>query len=666
MKSIRSKILLIIGGIIILAMVLSGLFVNQLTSKTVSESENYILSGTTEKIVANVNTYFQKYIAVAQQMSRDQYVKELVSSGADASNVMQSPYFNKVHTMMAESAASDPNGLASYMVASVDGKFGFNEGDWLSSFDLADKPYGFNSPESLKKGLIISEPYQDAVTGGMVVTIATPIYSNNGAYIGVVASDLQVTAVNEMVTNAKSSYQTGYQMLVSDTNSVLAHRDDGSVLKSIDEIGISAELTEAIKNGTTNVVKFDDNGVPSYGCVGVADYTGWKVVTVVPEKEYMGAVASTSRTLLVLYAVALVVLFAAIFAVSSGIVAPLRKLTGVTEELARGNLNAEIDIRTKDEVGQLANSMRDLTARLHTYIVYIEEVSQALTEFGKGNLNIELNQAYDGEFAQLKDAMLRTAAVFRKTIGEILHISDQVSSGSDQMASGAQMLAQGATEQASSIEELSATIQEISNNVNQNAESAKNAAQQVQSVGDTADKSNAQMKEMIDAIREINEKSAEIGKIIKTIDDIAFQTNILALNAAVEAARAGEAGKGFAVVADEVRNLASKSAEAAKTTTTLIEDSVHAVENGTRIADETGQMLSEVLEGVNQTVGLISDISNASAAQATTISQILLGVEQISAVVQTNSATAEESSASSEELASQATMLKDVSSQFKI
>jgi len=228
------------------------------------------------------------------------------------------------------------------------------------------------------------------------------------------------------------------------------------------------------------------------------------------------------------------------------------------------------------------------------------------------------------------------------------------------------MLAQDAANQASTTEELTATINELSERVTKNADHAMNASQQVKIVGGTADQSNEQMREMITAIAEINEKSAEIGKIIKVIEDIAFQTNILALNAAVEAARAGEAGKGFAVVADEVRNLASKSAEAAKDTTHLIEETIKAVENGTGIANKTGEMLGQVIEGVSQTVELINEISSASVGQASALKQTLEGVEQISSVVQTNAATAEESSAASDELSKQANALQNVAARFKI
>ena len=230
----------------------------------------------------------------------------------------------------------------------------------------------------------------------------------------------------------------------------------------------------------------------------------------------------------------------------------------------------------------------------------------------------------------------------------------------------AQALSQGATEQASSIEELAATITEMSGQIQNNAQSALQASQTVDGVGEKILESNQQMQTMTKAMGEISASSSEIGKIIKTIEDIAFQTNILALNAAVEAARAGEAGKGFAVVADEVRSLASKSSDASKSTAALIENSLKAVENGTRIADETAQSLLSVVEGTKEIASQINQIAAASSEQSKGAAQVQLGIDQIPNVVQTNSATAEESAAASEELSGQAQMLKTLISKFKL
>ena len=252
------------------------------------------------------------------------------------------------------------------------------------------------------------------------------------------------------------------------------------------------------------------------------------------------------------------------------------------------------------------------------------------------------------------------------TLTQVQQISEQVAEGSDQVSSGAQNLSEASAEQASSVEELAATITEISENIKRTADNAKEASEKVYSAQDALTVSNDQMQEMIQAMSVISHKSEDIGKIIKTIEDIAFQTNILALNAAVEAARAGEAGRGFAVVADEVRNLASKSAEAAKNTTGLIEGTIEAVNNGTDIANRTAQALVETVESAGTVVTYVDDISTSAAEQAESIFQVRQGVDQIAGIVQTNSATAEESAAASEELSAQAQTLKNLVEVFNL
>jgi methyl-accepting chemotaxis protein len=332
--------------------------------------------------------------------------------------------------------------------------------------------------------------------------------------------------------------------------------------------------------------------------------------------------------------------------------------------LAQGDLHTEVPvIASKDEIGVLSNSFANTVSTLDSYV---GEISSVLTSLSAGDCTVETHQDYKGDFVAIKEALNIIISDLNNMFTSINQSADQVASGSDQVASGAQALAQGATEQASSIEELSASITEIADQVNKNASSAATANKLSLEASAEVQRGNEHMQQMSAAMLDISDKSNEIGKIIKTIEDIAFQTNILALNAAVEAARAGEAGKGFAVVADEVRNLASKSAEAAKNTTTLIESTIQAVENGTKIAEETAESLNAIINVATKTNDLISQISVASNEQANSINQIMTGVDQVSAVVQTNSATSEESAATSEELSGQAKTLKETLAFLKL
>lgn len=345
------------------------------------------------------------------------------------------------------------------------------------------------------------------------------------------------------------------------------------------------------------------------------------------------------------------------------LLSPIQELEQNMRDFSKGNLRTKITFQANNELGSLSESIQQ---SMKMIVLYIDEIANATSEMVKGNFDISFPQPFIGDFKAIEDAITSLTAELSGTLKQISTAADQVSTGSDQVSSGAQALAQGATEQASSVEELFASINDITEQVSQNAKTAMEANSMANTSASATEHSNVQMQSLMEAMKDINAKTSQISKIIKTIEDIAFQTNILALNAAVEAARAGTSGKGFAVVANEVRNLAGKSAEAAKDTATLIEATITAINTGVALTDKTAHNMLDVVEGSKSTSQLIEKITQACNAQATALTQVSLGIEQISYVVQTNSATSEESAAASEELSSQAILMKRLIGKFQL
>ena len=348
---------------------------------------------------------------------------------------------------------------------------------------------------------------------------------------------------------------------------------------------------------------------------------------------------------------------------TKSLTSPIVEIENAVKEMAKGNMHTKVTYESNDELGGLADNLRSL---LKTLSGYIEHISQRLGSLADGDLSVEMDMDYLGDFQSLKRSCGKIIESLNDAMSQLHQASDQVAEGSEQVSSGAQALSQGATEQASSVEELVATLNELSDKVNKTAHNARDVNDLMGLTVGEIDNSNKMMESMMTAMTRINECSSEIEKIIKTIEDIAFQTNILALNAAVEAARAGEAGKGFAVVADEVRSLASKSQEAAKDTTALISNSLTAVSEGNQIASDTQESLLKVVSSAQKISENMAAITEASDMQAEGIQQVTLGIDQISSVIQTNSATAEESAAASEELYSQSSLLKSLVGRFRL
>lgn len=568
--------------------------------------------------------------------------------------------------------------------------------DKIESFRNIEKRLGFTSVElinesgfSLETGLYvkdddyfmycqnnlkpyITEPFIRDDTNTMNVYIAAPILNNN-TFKGIVLIGMPADFLSKIVANIhigdsgnaaildKDGNTIGYEdmQLVIDKYNTQEEAKSDSALEKL--AAIESEMTKL----NSGFEEYYDGGTNKFMAYTPIDGTnGWSIDVSVSKNEFMDFTYKGIYVTLTVILVTIIISTLIMIKVTYSIVNPIKACVNRIAELSKGDLTSPIPVvTTKDETGKLAEITEVVVTSLSSIV---QDLSFVLNQISEGNLNMTSTNQYTGDFIPINVAITKILSSLNDAMYQINISSDQVNSGADQVASGAQSLSQGATEQASSIEELSASISEISEQVKQTADNVQKAnefssiSEQKLSLG------NQEMEQMVLAMENISNASKQIDKIIKTIDDIAFQTNILALNAAVEAARAGKAGKGFAVVANEVRNLASKSAGAAKDTTALIENAIHAVNNGLEIANRTAKTMREVMVVSKESTQIVIRIAQASSEQADSIYQITKGIEQISSVVQTNSATAEESAAASEELSGQSHILKELVNRFKL
>ena len=532
------------------------------------------------------------------------------------------------------------------------------DGDYIVAARVTGKPH-------------ITDPFEYDVGGRMtpMYTISVPILSDNNTVLGVAGIDISLERMIATMNEA-SILEDGYVFVLSPSGLYASHRDTDLLMKDYKTMWLSNHsadidwlLSEGGSYSTTDVSDVMQTKVIFSASTVMIGNTGsyWAVCGIVPQST---AYASSNMLtwLVIIVGIALIAVtgLTILLFVSKG----LKRMPGITAQAGRiekGDIS-NIDINrdtspTKNEITLLERAFGSISNS-------IKDQADIMARIADGDYSVSIPVRCDGDVMNqaINDMLNRT----NETLHQITESSAQVATGSRQIADGSQALAQGSTEQAASVQQLSSSINEIANKTKDNAEKAGRAAILADTIKENAEKGSRQMDEMMAAVKEINIASQNINKVIKVIDDIAFQTNILALNAAVEAARAGQHGKGFAVVAEEVRNLAAKSAEAAKNTNGLIANSMEKAELGSRIANETAASLSEIVSGINESRQIVHDIALSSNEQTAGIDQINRGIDQVAQVVQQNSATAEESAATSEEMNSQSNLLMELVSQFSL
>ena len=519
--------------------------------------------------------------------------------------------------------------------------------------------------------MVLTDVYSDTLHPEIqMISLGNPITDENKQFVGAVILDINTKVFSTI-------QQTDARFPSLATNILDAN---GSFLYSMREEAIGKKLEEVLDKDTYEMLRQNMDKEEAFtatvvNAVGVKEKmyfrpliihgsTLWSMISI-SDSEFMAARNQLILMCAIFSIVGLLILIAISFFLIKRALNPLQGIALAGKAVAEGNFDVKVSYDRQDEIGDLAAAIQSVMQHVQEII---SDLSDKLSELAKGNFRVSLEntEQYPGAYLPLLNSLQEISNDLNKTMAEIKTSAREVNAGAEQVSSGAQGLSQGATEQASSIEELSATVNDISEHIKRTAENTRLANTEAQNAGKEVSHSDKQMQQMKAAMENINQKSGEISKIIKTIDDIAFQTNILALNAAIEAARAGVAGKGFAVVADEVGNLAQKSANAAKDTTMLIEETLQAVEQGTVLADSTAESLQRVVTGASKVTELVNQIAEASVEQSRAVEQVSTGIDQISSVVQSNTATAEESAAASEELSGQANILNELVGRFQL
>lgn len=518
---------------------------------------------------------------------------------------------------------------------------------------------GLNSED-----FILGDVYFDEDSQSYVVGASGVLKDGNGNVRGVAAADVYLNSISEIVNKIQIEDTGGIFLVDTRTDTIIGHRDPTIVGGKLSEAeGMYAYAEEQIQSGNMGIGLYNDTYIELEEIAG----SNWVAVAYVSGMEVLAELYDLTHTMMIVSIIAVLILtLLVIIQIRRIIGRPVKELSQVASRIAEGDLNQEIRYQSGDELGSLAYNFNQVTLRLRDYIKYINEIAETLKEIAKGNLAFELRSEYTGEFAKIKESLDEIAVELNLTIGQLNVSSRDVAAGAAQVSDSAVSLSQGSTQQAAEIEALAGHIGKVSDSVQKVAQGAQKASNLSEEVGKGLLESNTKMQNMTEVMQRISEKSNAIHKIVKTIDDIAFQTNILALNAAVEAARAGEAGKGFAVVAEEVRTLAGKSADAAKETTALLGETMTSMEEGVSAADDTARSMLEAEKMAEEMDRLINSIADYAKQQAVDAQEISHGIDQIAIVVQSNVNTAESSAAASEELSGQASALKELVSRFRL
>ncbi len=664
-KRIADEIMTQIGKSVILVFLIVAAVAICMVAWTIMSSKEKELTLESKAASNQLTAFIDQYTRGVEQLAVNPDIIHIMNEIKPGDDIQKAEKMDAVMEYLIDIANTDTENVMAVWLSDLDASALAQSDGFVSDADWDITGRGWYGCITEKK-TILTAPYIDSSTGKMILSAASPVYDDaTGNVLGAVGMDISLDHMTDIMRSYKIG-RNGYILLLSENGTLLYHPQNEYIQKNVKDVNLSQNVVNAITSKSSEFLRYKADGVTKYGYVELVGDTGYLVLSSLPLSEYYAILIAMVISLIVLFAVGILLIALSIRKSAANLTKPILALNHTAQQLAAGNLDVCLEVTSDDEIGELGESIGKTVSRLKEYIIYIDETAEVLAQIADGKLRIALKNDYVGEFQKIKTALINISSAMNHVMEGINASSGRVSVGASELANASQMLAESAELQAASVEELAATTNSVADHVEESHRDAEASAKETAKVTAMIEQNQEKMTMMMDAMEEIRQTSQQVVGIIQTIEEIADQTNLLSLNASIEAARAGEAGKGFAVVADEIGKLALESAKAASSTRNLIELSMEEISKGNNIATDAMTALKESVSAVDHVNEMIKNTARNSAIQAESMEQLRIGIDEIARGIQDNSAASQETSATSDELATQADLLNKMVQKFEL